>query len=144
MLVIPGNKTKNHRTHRLPLVPEAIDILQSIPRRPDNLFVFGGRRGFTSFSYSHSELRACLAATGDVTEHFGLHDVRRTIRTEMGELGVEPWIGEPILNHARAGIEGTYNWAKLEKQMRAALLLWSDRLRAIVEGTELTVVVLRA
>jgi integrase len=41
LLTIPGEKTKNHRTHRLPLVPEAIEILQSVPRRDSNPYVFG-------------------------------------------------------------------------------------------------------
>jgi integrase len=132
MLIIPGNKTKNHRAHRLPLVPEAINILQSIPRRGGDPYVFRGRRGFTSFSYYQGELRACLAATGDVTEDWRPHDIRRTVRSEMGELGVEPWIGEQILNHARAGIEGVYNWSKLERQMRQALQMWADRLCTIV------------
>ena len=143
MLVIPGNKTKNHRTHRLPLVPEAIEILRATPRT-DSPFVFGGRRGLTSFSYSNRELRTCLAASGDVTEDWRLHDIRRTVRSELGDLGVEPWVAETILAHKRAGIEGTYNWAKLEKQMRTALTLWADRLRAIVEGGETNVVSLRA
>jgi integrase len=144
MLVIPGDKTKNHRTHRLPLVTEAVEILQSIPRREGNPHLFGGPRGFTTFSSGHDQLSARLATTGHVLEHWTLHDIRRTIRSEMGDLGVEPWTGEQILNHARAGIEGTYNWAKLEKQMRQALELWADRLRGIVEGTESTIVALRA
>ena len=143
MLVISGARTKNHRTHKLPLLPEAVEILQSIPRQPGNPFVFGGRRGFTTFSCCGGELQKCLAATGGVVGHWTIHDIRRTGRSEMGDLGVEPWIGEQILNHARAGIEGTYNWAKLERQMRQALQLWADRLREIVDGTESTVVPMR-
>jgi integrase len=143
LLVIPGSKTKNHRTHRLPLVPEALDILKTIPRT-NSAFVFGGSHGFTGFSYALTELRKCLAAVGHVTERWGPHDIRRTVRSEMGELGVEPWVGEQILNHARAGIEGTYNWAKLERQMRQALMLWADRLRSIIEGVESNVTALRA
>jgi hypothetical protein len=85
-----------------------------------------------------------LASTGDVTEHWQLHDIRRTVRSQLGDLGVEPWIGEQILAHRRAGIEAIYNLAKLETQMRTALGLWADRLRTIVEGTESTVVQLRA
>lgn len=145
LLTIPGEKVKNHRTHRLPLVPEAAEILRSVPRREGNPFVFGPpRQGYTAFSYAVTELHRCLAATGDVTGHWQLHDIRRTVRSEMGDLGIEPWIGEQILNHARAGIEGTYNWATLERQMRQALGLWGDRLRCIVEGTESNVVALRA
>src|SRR5262249_52208189 len=105
LLTIPGNKTKNHRTHRLPLLPEAIEILRPIPRGEGNSFGLGGGRGFPTFSYSQNALTACLAAAGDVTEQWSLHDIRRTVRSELGELGVEPWIGEQILNHARAGIE---------------------------------------
>jgi integrase len=144
LLIIPGHKMKGGLEHRLPLVAEAIDILRSIPRQAGNSYVFGGKQGFTSFSYCHGELRKALAAIGDVTEAFGLHDIRRTIRSEMGELGVEPWIGEQILAHKRAGIEATYNWAKLERQMRQALQLWADRLRCIIDDTESTVVALRA
>jgi integrase len=143
LLTIPGVKMKNHRTHRLPLIPEAIEILRATPRT-DSPFVFGGRRGLTGFSYYNRELRSCLAAFGDVVDDWTLHDIRRTIRSELGDLGVEPWVGESILAHKRAGIEGTYNWAKLEKQMRTALGLWADRLREIVEGGESNIVALRA
>jgi integrase len=145
LLTIPGAKMKGGSEHKLPLLPEAVAILRSIPRRSDNPYVFGpSTNGFTSFSYYNRELKCCLASTGDVTEQWGLHDIRRTIRSELGDLGVEPWIGEQILAHKRAGIEGVYNWAKLEKQKRQALGLWADRLRAIVEGTESTIVMLRA
>jgi integrase len=144
LLTIPGEKTKNHRTHRLPLLPEAIEILKLIPRREGNSFVFGSRHGFTTFSYCQNALVACLAVTGDVAEPWSLHDIRRTVRSEIGDLGVEPWVGEQILNHARSGIEGVYNWAKLERQMRQALQLWADRLRTIVEDTTSNVAVLRA
>jgi integrase len=140
LLTIPGDKTKNRKTLRLPLVEEAVAILRSIPRREGSPFVFG--RGFTQFTYYHRHLCLCLRASGHATD-WRLHDIRRTVRSEMGDLGVDPWVGEQILNHARAGIEGTYNWAKLEKQMRAALQLWADRLREIVEGAEPTVVPMR-
>jgi integrase len=144
LLVIPGNKMKGGVEHRLPLTPEAVGILKSIPCRADNPFVFGvARRGFTSFSYYHDELRKALSATGSITEPWRLHDIRRTIRSELGDLGVEPWIAEQILAHVRAGIEDVYNKAKLEKQMRTALQMWADRLRSIVEGTESTVVPMR-
>jgi integrase len=143
LLTIPGEKMKGRRPHRLPLVPEAIEILRSMPRQEGNRFVFGGRHGFTTFSHCQTVLTSCLAVMGDVAEQWSLHDVRRTVRSELGDLGVEPWIGETILSHARAGIEGTYNWAKLEKQMRVALTLWAERMRSIVEGVNSNVVAMR-
>jgi integrase len=63
MLVIPGHKMKTGREHRLPLVPEAVDLLRAIPRRANNPFVFGSpSRGFTGFSTPLVDFRACLAA----------------------------------------------------------------------------------
>ena len=55
----------------------------------------------------------------------------------MGELGVEPHVIEACLNHAsgfRRGVGGTYNRARLEKQVWQALNLWDTHVREIVEG----------
>jgi integrase len=145
LLVIPAAKMKGGREHRLPLVPEAIEILRSVAPRPGNRFVFGSvRHGFTGFSYPLRELRRALSATGYITEPWRLHDIRRTVRSELGDLGVEPWIAEQILAHVRAGIEDVYNKAKLEKQMRTALQLWADRLNSIVTDSETNILQLRA
>lgn len=145
LLIIPAGRMKGGREHRLPLVPEAVEILRSVAPRPGNKFVFGGvRNGFTAFQYSMKELRGALAATGYVTERFTLHDIRRSVKSEMSDLLIEPWISERILAHVRGGIEGVYDWSRLEAPMRTALLKWAERLRAIVEGTESTVVALRA
>lgn len=145
LLIIPAGRMKGGREHRLPLVPEAVEILRSVAPRPGNKSVFGGvRNGFTAFQYSMKELRGALAATGYVTERFTLHDIRRSVKSEMSDLLIEPWISERILAHVRGGIEGVYDWSRLEAPMRTALLKWAERLRAIVEGTESTVVALRA
>jgi integrase len=137
LLTIPARKMKGGRTHKLPLTPEAVELLRSVPRRSGISFVFGSaRHGFTGFSYPMRELRNALVVTGCVTADWRLHDVRRSVRSEMGDLGVEPWVAEQILAHARAGIEATYNWAKLERQMRQALMLWADRLHCIVNDVE--------
>jgi integrase len=45
---IPGKRTKNHRTHEVPLSATAIQILQSVPRHYGRSFVFGeGAGGFS-------------------------------------------------------------------------------------------------
>jgi integrase len=145
LLTIPGHKMKGGRTHRLPLVPEAVELLRSILRRVDNPFVFGRSplRGFTAFSAAVNELRQYLSAAGYVTEAWSLHDLRRSVRSELSELGIEPWISERILAHGRQGVEGVYDWSRLEKPMRQALQLWADRLRAIIEDGESNVVPMR-
>jgi hypothetical protein len=47
----------------------------------------------------------------------------------MAELGVLPHIFEAVLNHQsghKSGVAGTYNRAKYEGEMRAALQRWAD------------------
>lgn len=134
LVTIPPHKTKNHREHRVPLTEEAVAILRAIPRQADSPFVFGPS-GFTRFSYYVGPLCMALRA-GEHATDWRLHDIRRTVRSELGEQGTEPWVAEQILNHARGGIEQVYNRAKLEKQMRQALQMWAERLREIVEGVD--------
>jgi integrase len=136
-LTIRAERMKSGKAHKLPLVPEAVEILRSVAPRPGNKFVFGGARlGFTGFSLPMKELRGVLAASGDVAEHWSAHDIRRTVKSELSELEVAPWVSERILAHTRGGIEGVYDWSKLERPMRQALQLWADRLREIVDGTD--------
>jgi integrase len=145
LLTIPAKRMKSGKEHRLPLVPAAVEILRSVPPRSGNPHVFGSARsGLTGFSKPVKELRDALAAMGYVTTPWRMHDIRRSVKSEMSELGVDPWISERILAHVRSGIEATYDWSKLERPMRTALQLWANCLHEIVEGTEPTVVALRA
>lgn len=146
LLVIPGQRMKGGKEHRLPLVEPAIEPLNLLPRRPDNPHVFGSAaKGFTSWSQPMDYLREHLKKTGYVTEPWVAHDIRRSVKTMLSEeLNIDPWVSERILGHSRHGIEGTCDWSRLLKPMRIALMLWADRLREIIEGGESNVVALRA
>jgi integrase len=145
LLKIQAKRMKGGKEHRLPLVPAAIDILRSVAPRSNNSHVFGSPlSGLTGFSQPLKELRGALAAMSYVTEDWTLHDIRRTVKSEMSELGIDPWISERILAHVRSGIEATYDWSKLIGPMRIALLKWSDRLDCILAGTDSNIVTLRA
>ena len=64
-----------------------------------------------------------------------LHDLRRTMATQMGELGVESHIIEAVLNHVsghKSGVAGVYNRATYSAQKRAALDTWACHLRTIL------------
>ena len=57
----------------------------------------------------------------------------------MGDLGVQPHIIEQILNHQsghKRGVAGIYNRSSTQREVRAALLLWEDHIRTLVEGGE--------
>jgi integrase len=69
--------------------------------------------------------------------HWTARDLRRTVATRLGDLGTPPHVIEAILNHTsgfRRGVAGTYNRALYENEMRAALAMWDDHVRTLVEG----------
>jgi hypothetical protein len=64
----------------------------------------------------------------------------------MADLGVQPHIIEQLLNHHsghKAGPAGIYNRSSYEREVKAALALWSDHVRTLVEGGERKVVPMR-
>jgi integrase len=136
---LPAERCKNGRPHIIPLSDLALGVLASIPQRGEYVF---GSSGFKIWAHSKSKLDAAL---GEMAE-WRLHDARRTVATGLGELGVEPWIIESVLNHVsghRAGVAGTYNRATHQRAMREALALWASHLEGIISGNQ-KVVPLRA
>ena len=50
-----------------------------------------------------------------------------------------PHIIEAVLNHHsghRSGVAGIYNRSNYEREVRAALALWADHIRSVVDGGE--------
>jgi integrase len=122
----------------LPLPAFAVDLLRSAPRRADRDYVFGGRGGgFSAWSYSTLRLNTRIVeAEGKPLAAWTLHDLRRTMRTGLGKLGVQPHIAELVINHAKGGVEAIYDRHKYQREMAAALALWADHVRTLVEGNE--------
>jgi hypothetical protein len=61
----------------------------------------------------------------------------------LANIGVQPHIIEQILNHQsghKRGVAGVYNRSPYEREVRDAMIRWSDHIRAVVEGTEQQVV----
>jgi len=70
-----------------------------------------------------------------VSEHreiapWRLHDLRRTMATNMQKLGVRFEVTEALLNHreARSGVAGVYQLHDWKKEKRQAIGLWDDKL----------------
>ena len=146
-IVLPPNRTKNGRQHVVPLAPAARAILDQRPPRPGRDLVFGRHadRPLRGWSVLKGALDARIAevATFEAWTH---HDLRRTVATRMGELGVQPHIIEAVLNHAsghKHGVSGIYNRACTEREKTTALAVWADHLMATIEGRETTIVSLR-
>src|SRR5215831_6060516 len=123
---IPGARTKNSYPHSVPLSHLALTLINEA----------NGNGGIWGVGPSH---------VGDVIRdqlqsgnRWTAHDLRRTALTKMAELGIAPIVLGHIANHrttTKAGITlGVYVQHQYEREKRAAMELWSDRLRGIVSG----------
>jgi integrase len=132
---LPGNRTKNHRPHVVPLSPPAREIIASAPRVEGCDFVFStnGKTPISGWSKAKAQLDALM---GDPAP-WRIHDLRRTAVTGMAELGIRPDVIELSVNHvsgARAGVAGTYNRSEMMPERRAALERWALHLAGVVAG----------
>jgi integrase len=133
---LPAERSKNGRAHTLPLMPMAAAIISTVPKMVSRDQLFGARSedGFASWNKGKIALDARSGVTG-----WKIHDLRRTVATKMADLGVAPHFVEQVLGHAgghKAGVAGVYNKSVYEREVRAALSLWADHVRVIVEGGE--------
>lgn len=60
------------------------------------------------------------------------HDLRRTVRTGLAELGVDDMVAEQVLGHKIPGIMGVYNQHSYASEKRAALGKWERHIKRIV------------
>jgi integrase len=133
LIVIGPERMKGKVGHSVPLSPAAVEILRSLPPFAGSDFVFSGQTGPRPFS-GFSKAKARLDRTvGDIAP-FTLHDLRRTVRTRLAELGITPFIGELVIGHTQKGVHAVYDLHRYEKEKREALLKWEARLFAIVES----------
>jgi integrase len=140
---LPRERSKNRRSHTLPLPPAALSIIESVPRRArDHLFGNHADDGFTSWGIAKKSMDRRLADA----RVWRLHDIRRTVATGMADLGIEPHYIEAALNNFgghRAGVAGVYNRSNYERAVKSALTRWNEYVLALVEGRESNVVMLQ-
>jgi integrase len=147
VMTIPGERTKNGKTLELTLPRLALEILPNTPRRAGKEFVFGARgdRPFSGWSTSKLRLDAKITiSTGKAIARWRLHDLRRTMRTNLGKLGVMPHVAELCINHIKGGVEAIYDRHKYQPEITAALALWASRIETIVAGADNVTVLRRA
>jgi integrase len=140
LLTLSPARTKNKRTHELPLAPQALAILK---RWSTNAAATGKANDGMVFEPVGWDLRkkkldkVILANRGGKPmPHWTLHDLRRTCATGLAELGVLPHVIECILNHLsgfRAGVAAIYNRNRYLPEMREALCKWADYVEGLAD-----------
>jgi len=124
---IPQERSKTGRAISVPLSPTAITWLQELKIRAFNSeFVFPNRRASKRFGHiSHDTLNHALQKLFREekmpVKHFTIHDLRRTCRSLLANLGVAGHVAERCLNHKLKGVEGIYDRYDYFDERREAL-----------------------
>jgi integrase len=114
--VLPAARNKGKREHKLPLTDSIIELLNESPRLGPFVFTVVGTKPYAGTTRLKEIIDRESAVTG-----WGLHDIRRTVRSGLAELHVAEEVAERVLNHADKGLGKVYNQHSYLAEMRAAL-----------------------
>jgi integrase len=134
---LPKARAKNSKAHCLPLMPMTAAIIRSVPRMASRDQLFGTRAAYGFSGWGRA--KAGLDQRCAVKDHWTVHDIRRSVATGMADIGVQPHVIEAILNHVsghKAGVAGIYNRSAYTREVRAALAMWEDHVRVLIDGTD--------
>ena len=135
-IMLPGERTKNHRPHTVPLSQAVRDIITKQQHREGRDLIFGREGRYNGWHYGTAAINKRIAeVTGRSLPHWTPHDLRRSFATHAAGIGIQPHIVEACLNHVsghKAGIAGTYNRAVYAAEKAAALETWGAHVMALV------------
>ncbi len=154
---IPAQRAKNGKAHDVHLSKDALTSLSSIPRfvsadnvESDLVFTTTGTSPFSGFSKAKTALdKKMLEVLQKMGEDKGvnpelvkltpwrLHDIRRTVTTELSKLGVAIHVADAILNHksnAMSSVARIYQRNEFIDERRDALNKWCDHLNEMLRN----------
>jgi len=118
----------------VPLPDMAIEILQTIYdnyrfKGCDYVFTTTQKTTISGFSRAKADLDKLCKVNGWV-----LQDLRRTCRTNLPRLGVDPFISKLVIGHKIQGIDAVYDRYSYQPEKREALDKWAEFLQGLLDG----------
>jgi integrase len=125
---LPASRSKNKRTHVLPLPALARAILRAMPHLHGarHVFTHDGAGPATNYDYAKQRLDALLPPM----RHWTFHDLRRSFATHAAAF-TAPHVIEETLGHVTGTISKLarrYNRRSYQPEMLTALETWATRL----------------
>lgn len=129
---IPAKRAKNATQHTVPLAPLAVSILENLPRfaGSDYVFTTTGKTPISGFGRLKARLEKASGA-----DDWRMHDIRRTVATNMAMMGVQPHVIEAVLNHKSgivSGVAAVYNRHAYTLEKRGALTKWAEHVGELI------------
>lgn len=146
---LPAERTKTSAAIDIPLAAQAVDSLRELIRLgggSDYLLPARKRQERMLPHIHENTLNVALSRVKPLMagrENFTIHDFRRTARTHLAALGVDPHIAERCLNYKIKGVEGIYNRHDYFPERTDALARWARFLETCETGEVSKVVPLR-
>lgn len=146
---LPEGRSKNGDAIDIPLSPPAVEWLRELHTFSCNSKWVLPARKMQHRMIPHIQESTLPVALAKVrTEipdlpNFTIHDFRRTARTHLAALGVDPVVAERCLNHRIKGVEGIYNRHQYFDERKAALIQWANLLVALETGAGYNVTPIR-
>ncbi|MFN2446733.1 MAG: tyrosine-type recombinase/integrase [Vicinamibacterales bacterium] len=128
---IPGERSKSGLAHRVPLSPQALNLLKTWRETAgDSPWVFpSSRKTGPPITHAQKAVERVVRTSG---VQFRGHDLRRTAASLMVGVGVPRLVVSKILNHVETGATAVYDRHGYDREKRTALDAWGRRVDAIV------------
>ena len=136
---IPKENTKTQSEWIVPLTPAVIDLLKDLEEIHEK-YVFAGIDGQLNDKALGRAMRRLFEMDLLQIDRCTPHDFRRTVRTHLETLNIEPHICEKVLNHSLGRINAVYNKNNYLSQRREALEKWTDFVDLLVNERENVVI----
>ena len=135
--------TKTKTPITIPLSKQAISVLKELfELSGDSDYLFPARKSQRQKSpyINDGTLNKALKEHITSLAPFTVHDLRRTGRTKLAELGIDDAIGKGCLNHTLKGVDKVYNHSKDFEKRQHALQTWANFLESCETGTDWNVI----
>jgi len=133
---IPEENSKNRAPirHKLPRQAQAI-VRELLELASHSQWLLPSTRGLGRNPLSKTTLNASLRTVEGLPPDSVIHDLRRTCRTGLSDLGGIPdGVAELCLNHRPKGVAGVYDRAERLLERGRALQRWADHIDKICSG----------
>ena len=131
---LPSQRAKNGKQHTVPITDAMLALLRRVPRYLSSDFVFTttGRTPISGFGRAKDRFDKAMPKG---TLPWIVHDLRRTMSTNLAMLAVPQPVTEALLNHKSgvvSGVAAIYNVYSYADEKREALGAWSQRVMKMV------------